>query len=188
MNEETDESIAERVQGGGTEAFGLLVTRYEAKLSRYARKFVRDSDDIMDVVQEVFIKAYINIKSFRTTERFSPWMYRIAHNEFINALKKRRSIPFSFFDFEIDAFFPHLTAPEQADQVANDRILKEAMDQCLDTLDAKYREVVVLSFYEELSYEEISDVLHIPISTVGVRILRAKEKLKKIYHERYGKE
>lgn len=187
MTEKTDEEVAARVQHGDTEAFGILVARYEAKMLRYARKFVRDADDMADVVQEVFIKAYINIKSFRIAERFSPWIYRIAHNEFINALKKKRSIPFSFFDFEADAFFPHLTAPDKTDQVSSERILKEAIEKCLDQLDAKYREILVLSYFEELQYEEISDVLHIPVSTVGVRLLRAKEKLKKIYQEKYAR-
>jgi len=88
MTEETDEAIALRVQGGDGEVFGELIERYQAKLSRYARKFLLDPDDAADIVQDIFIKSYQNIQSFDATRRFSPWIYRIAHNEFVNALKK----------------------------------------------------------------------------------------------------
>ena len=93
MEKETDEAIATRVQKGDSEAFGQLVERYEEKLMRYARKFLRDPDDAKDIVQEVFIKSYQNIQSFDATRRFSPWIYRIAHNEFVNAIKKRSRGP-----------------------------------------------------------------------------------------------
>ncbi len=89
MAEETDEMIASRVQAGDSEAFGELVERYQEKLLRYARKFLFDLDEARDPVQDVFIKAYQNIQSFDATRRFSPWIYRIAHNEFVNALKQR---------------------------------------------------------------------------------------------------
>src|SRR3954470_6961664 len=88
---ETDEQIALAVQSGRSEKFGELVERYEAKLLRYARKFLLDPEDAQDIVQDIFIKAYENLQSFDATRRFSPWIYRIAHNEFVNALKKRES-------------------------------------------------------------------------------------------------
>src|SRR3954463_6498094 len=90
MNE-TDEQVALAVQAGASNRFGELVERYEAKLLRYARKFLLDPDDAQDIVQDIFIKAYENLQSFDVSRRFSPWIYRIAHNEFVNALKKRES-------------------------------------------------------------------------------------------------
>ena len=89
MSLETDEEIAKRVQGGDVDSFGVLIERYEEKIARYARKFLMRGEDVKDIVQEVFIKAYVNIQSFDTRQRFSPWIYRIAHNEFINAIKKK---------------------------------------------------------------------------------------------------
>jgi len=108
MANETDEAIAILVQNGESEAFGMLVERYEEKLMRYARKFLRDPDDAKDIVQEVFIKAYENIQSFDASRRFSPWIYRIAHNEFVNGIKKRARGP--IFGIDFDLVFPHLTA------------------------------------------------------------------------------
>src|SRR5580704_16795697 len=178
MTTETDETITTRVQGGEADAFATLVERYEDKLMRYARKFLRDPDDAKDIVQEVFIKAYENIQSFDATRRFSPWVYRIAHNEFVNAIKKRARGPVLGIDF--DVVFPHLTAGETADDTAMERDMKKTLEACLDELDPKYREPLVLYYYEGLSYKDMADVLHIPMSTAGVRLARGKSQLQKV--------
>lgn len=178
MAEKTDEEIVLRVQKGDAESFGLLIERYEEKILRYARKFVSNTDDIQDIIQEVFIKAYINIKSFDTGKRFSPWIYRIAHNEFVNALKKKSRMPIQFFD--PDVFLPHLVAEETADSEANRKELKQMLDAYLDKLSSKYRELLVLYYFEDMDYKEIAEVLRIPVSTVGVRLRRAKGMLKKM--------
>jgi len=179
--ERTDEQIAKQVQKGDAEAFAFLVARYKDKLLRYARKFLSGSSDMEDLVQEVFIKAYINIKSFNTDKKFSPWIYRIAHNEYINALKRKKFEPLPFFDS--DTLFPHPVAPQTADQDFLDSELKQSLDKILVKLDKKYREPLVLYYFQELSYDEIAEILHIPTSTVGVRLRRAKQMLKKYYDQ-----
>jgi len=178
MTNDTDESIASRVQGGDFEAFAELVERYESKLMRYARKFLRDPDDAKDIVQEVFIKAYENIQSFDAARRFSPWIYRIAHNEFVNAIKKRARGP--ILGIDLDVVFPYLTAGETADDTALERDTKEMLEKFLDELDPKYREPLILYYLEGLSYKDMADILHIPMSTVGVRLARGKSQLQKI--------
>lgn len=180
--QETDEQIAKRVQEGESELFGELIARYQAKLSRYAGKFLFDADDGADVVQDVFIKAYENIKSFDAGRRFSPWIYRIAHNEFVNALKKRKASRI-IFTFDMDTLLPHLTAPDTADSVALEQDLKRELDEHLEKLDPKYREPLVLYYLEGMEYREISEILHIPVSTVGVRLARARTALKRLAGE-----
>src|ERR1700753_4262248 len=118
------------------------------------------------------------MKSVAATRRFSPWIYRIAHNEFVNAIKKRARGPVLGIDF--DVVFPHLTAGETADDTAMERDTKEILEQCLDELDPKYREPLVLYYFEGLSYKDMADVLQIPVSTVGVRIARGKAMLNKM--------
>ncbi len=176
----SDEEIAARVQRGDVAAFGMLVERYEEKMMRYGRRFLFGADDMKDLVQDVFLKAYVNIQSFDPARRFSPWIYRIAHNEFVNALKKKsgKELLFSFFDF--DTLFPHLAAEETADHEINNKELRKILDQCLDKLDSKHREPLILYYYEDMDYKAIADVLQIPISTVGVRLRRGKEMLKKV--------
>lgn len=179
--EQADEEIALLVQQGNTDAFGSLVERYTPKLLRYARKFLLGREDAEDMVQEVFIKAYTNINSFDISRRFSPWVYRIAHNEFINAISRKEREPFLFFD--PDELFPHPIAAEQTDRSIKDSDLKRVLDECLTSVGAKYREVLVLYYYEELNYTDIADVLHLPVSTVGVRLKRGREALRKVYEK-----
>ncbi|HYE59803.1 MAG TPA: RNA polymerase sigma factor [Candidatus Kapabacteria bacterium] len=182
----TDEYIAHQVQNGDTESFGILVQRYEAKMLRYARKFLFGYDDAQDVAQDVFIKAYIHIQTFDPDQKFSSWLYRIAHNEFINAIKKKKREPLPFFD--PDLIFPHPIAKEDMEDAVYKKHVRNMLDVCLDKIDPKYREPLVLYYFEELDYKEIGDILHIPTSTIGVRLKRGKVLLKKVYddaHARY---
>jgi RNA polymerase sigma-70 factor (ECF subfamily) len=112
--------------------------------------------------------------------KFSSWLYRIAHNEFVNALKKQKKKPLSFFDLDIILPQP---PTEEIDNEIDRQKMNEAINKHIDELDPKYREPIILYFLEELNYKEISEVLHIPISTVGIRLKRAKEKLKKKFYE-----
>jgi RNA polymerase sigma-70 factor (ECF subfamily) len=176
MDDATDEKVAARVQAGDVKSFDILIERYEKKLKRYARRFLF-KDDADDIVQEVFIKTYININSFDAGKKFSSWIYRIAHNEFINAIKKKKTEKILFFD--LDLLFPHPAARDSADSEAINSSLRLMLDKCLDKISAKYREPLVLYYYEDLNYKEISEILHIPASTVGVRLARGKAILKK---------
>ena len=179
LTDPTDEAVAKRVQAGEVAQFGILVERFEAKMRRYAKKFLFGYMDAEDVVQEVFLKAFANIQSFDATRSFSSWIYRIAHNEFINAIKKRGREPLSFFD--PDTLFPHPSVSDNTDRELDQGLLKRTLDACLEQLDAKYREPLVLYFFEDMDYEGISQIMHIPVSTVGVRLARGKQMLKKIY-------
>jgi RNA polymerase sigma-70 factor (ECF subfamily) len=178
MTEETDEQIAARVQRGEQDAFGELIERYQSKLSRYARKFLFDSEDAADVIQDVFIKSYENIMSFDTSRRFSPWIYRIAHNEFVNALKKRKASR-TVFTFDVDTLVPHLAAADTADSAALERDVRKALEGHLASLAPKYREPLILYYLEDMDYKEISEILRVPVSTVGVRLARARAMLQK---------
>ena len=184
MHQFTDEVIAFRVQKGDAESFGVLVERYEAKLLRYGRKFLSNGADVEDLVQEVFIKSYVNIKSFDPGLKFSPWIYRIAHNVFVNAVRSKVRMP--VFSFDLDLIFPQPIAPETADEEAHRAHTRKMLDECLDKIDPKYRETLVLYFYEDMSYKEIAEVLQIPVSTVGVRIARGKTVLKNILKDHDG--
>ncbi len=175
----TDEVIAGHVQNGDTEAFGVLVDRYEAKIRRYARKFLYNYQDQEDAVQDVFIKAYQNIQSFRTSERFSPWIYRIAHNTFLNIIRKKSSEKVTLFD--MDQLFGFSLKDTQEEALREQKEDREILDQCLSELSLKYREILILFYFEEKTYEEISEILHIPKATVGVRLGRGRAQMKQIY-------
>lgn len=174
---EGDEAIARRVQDGDVNAFGLLVERYEQKLRRYARRFLFDRNDADDLIQDTFLKAYEGIQGYDPDKKFSPWIYRIAHNVFLNELRARGSRPILSFDF--DTIFAHIPARETADDLALRSEEKERVAKALRILDPKYREPLILFYFEDMAYREIADVLDIPTATVGVRIARAKQMVRK---------
>jgi len=189
-NEKTDEEIALSVQSGKVELFSILVKRYEEKIQRYARKVLASNDDIQDVVQDIFIKTYVNIQSFDVKRRFSPWIYRIAHNEIVNLFKRNKLRNFLPL-LEPDVLFPN--SPKGFDEInkgAESQEMKRIIDVGLQDLENKYREPIVLYYIEELSYQEISEILHLPVATVGTRIRRGREMLKNIFKKegyQYGK-
>lgn len=175
-----DEDIARRVQDGDKDAFGVLVERYEGKLGRYARRFLATKEEREDLLQDVFLRAFANIRSFDTAQKFAPWIYRIAHNAFVNALARSKYRPLLLDNFSADLFFPGLIAPERSDADAIKSEEKIAVDAALGKIDPKYRAPIILYYFDELSYEDIADVLHIPVATVGVRLMRGRAALKKI--------
>lgn len=181
MSDVSDEDIARRVQDGEQELFGILIERYESKLKRYGTKFFSNAEDVTDLVQDAFLKAYQNIKSFDTALRFSPWMYRIAHNEFVTALRKRSRASVITVDF--DTFIAHPTYADPAQALREQKEMRELIERGLEKIKPKYREVLVLFYLEELSYAEIADILHVPSGTVGIRLKRAREALAHIYKD-----
>ncbi len=177
---ETDESVARRVQNGDKNAFGILIERYEGKMLSYAKRFLANREDRQDLVQDVFIKVYENINDFDTERKFSPWIYRIAHNTFVNELKAKGRRPIAFDLFSTDLLFPSQDGGN-AQEEAIHREVKKELETKLDMLDPKYSEPLILYYFEDLSYDEISEVLHLPVATVGVRLKRGREMLRKHY-------
>lgn len=178
----SDEELVALVQGGDAEQFGELMSRYEPKLMRYGSRFLGQGDDVRDAVQDAFIRAYQNIQSFDTSQRFSPWIYRIAHNAFVNELRRRNRSPLQLPD--LDLLLGH-TADVESPQSESERAsLARMVEIGLEGISAKYREVLVLYFMEGLSYKEIADILRVPVGTVGVRLIRAKKALKALYKDR----
>jgi RNA polymerase sigma-70 factor, ECF subfamily len=176
--EPKDEAIAKNVCLGDKEAYGVLIDRYEGKLLRYIKRFVQVEEDASDILQIIFIKAYTNLRGFDTSRSFNSWIYRIAHNECVNHLKKRSTEKVSFIDF--DTILPHLFADEESHTLAEKEETRRLLDSSLKSISPKYREILILYYYDDLSYEEIGEVLQIPTSTVGVRIKRGKDALHKI--------
>ncbi len=181
MDNKTDEELVRLVLKNKTEGFDILAGRYEKKLLRYGRKFLYNYENIEDVIQNVFIKAYVNIRSFDLSKKFSPWIYRIAHNEFINIIKQQKKEPILFFEADVifsfagkDDFLKDIERREERKEIENH----------LSKLKVKYREPIVLYYFEEKDYQEISDILKIPVSTVGIRLKRGRSEIKKLLYEK----
>lgn len=178
QEETTDEELAAAAQGNKEYAFGVLMERYQERLLQYGKMFLSDNDHIEDIVQDVFIKTYRNMRSFDVTRKFSPWIYRIAHNAFANALRKKHREPLVFVDF--DTLVAHPAYERDPAQEEDRKEMRTLVDSGLEELPALYKEAIILYYIEDLSYQEIADVLHVPVGTVGVRLRRGREALKKI--------
>lgn len=174
----SDEEIVGLIIVGDKDKFIQLYRKYEIKLLNYIKRFIYNEEDAIDVLQNVFVKSYENLNSFDRKLKFNSWIYRIAHNESINYFKKHGKHSEGLI--EMDIVFPVLFAKEKSDQLSINNENKKMFENLLGELDIKYREILILTFWEELSYEEIGDILKIPTSTVGVRLRRAKENLLKI--------
>jgi RNA polymerase sigma-70 factor (ECF subfamily) len=169
----TDEKVVEHTRSKNKEAYTEIVSRYQDKLIRYAKYLLNDDEKAADVVQESFIKAYINLNSFNSKKKFSSWIYRIVHNQAINLIKKHKKevplLPNIDFDSGVDV-----------EEEYTKKELSEMIKECLNEMPVIYREPLSLYFLEDKSYNEIGDILRIPIGTVGTRINRAKILIKKI--------
>lgn len=181
--ERSDEELASRVKKGEVDSFQELMERYEKKIFSYVRRFLNNHDDARDLTQDVFIKVFKNIQSFDEEKRFSPWIYRIAHNEAVNTIKKKIREPLNFFDPEL--LFPHPLSSESPQDDAEKREIKKALEECLEEIEEKYKEVLILRYFEDMDYKDIAEILKVPVVTVGVRLNRGKAKLKEIYEARY---
>ena len=176
LKELKDEELAALVQGNNEEALGVLIDRYEERLLRYGRRFLPREANIVDAVQDVFIKVYENIRSFDATKRFGPWIYRIAHNEFISTLRAGSRAPVLV---DWDEMTAHPSYEYQPAEEEEKKQLEGAIERGLSALPEAQREVVIPYSLENLTYQEISDILRTPLGTVGVRLRRARQNLKK---------
>jgi len=176
----TDAEIV-RLSLNNQEYFACLIERYQTKLANYIRKIANlSAEDIEDVLQDVFIKVYKNLNNFNPELKFSSWIYRITHNEVISNYRKLQARPLVInLPAEDDTFLNNLASSLETDNQIDRQLLRKNINQVLDKLDVKYREVLVLKFLEDKDYQEIADILQKPMGTVGTLISRAKIRFKK---------
>lgn len=182
----TDEQLIERTLSGDQEAFGSLVTKYQDRLNRMALAILRDPEEAKDVVQETFLQAYVNLAGFRRSSRFYTWLYRISYNVAVGVLRqKKRVVP---ADRMSDESWGNLAGRGESPEDRQCRAESvEILRTALDRLAVEYRTPMVLREIEGASYEEIAEIIGIPIGTVRSRLFRARTILREII-SRYEKD
>ncbi len=180
---ETDKQLVARVQKGDQRAFDMLVLKYQHKIFGLISRYVHDADEVQDVAQEAFIKAYRALPNFRGDSAFYTWMYRIAINTAKNHLVSRsRRPPGSDVDvddaeyYEAGSALRDIESPENALFGAE---LKAVVDRAIQELPDDLRSAVTLREFDGLSYEDIADIMECPVGTVRSRIFRAREAIDK---------
>jgi len=176
---EIDQALVVRVQQGDKHAFDVLVLKYQVRVMKLVARFMRNPDDVQDVAQEAFIKAYRALKNFRGDSAFYTWLYRIAINTAKNHLvaAKRRATDSAVDAQEAEQYdngdwLREYGTPER-ELLANE--IKQVIHDCITDLPSDLKEAITLREMEGLSYEEIATVMDCPIGTVRSRIFRARE-------------
>lgn len=156
---------------GKIDSFGILVEKYQNKMFNLAYKITHDADCSKDITQDAFIKAYNNLRNFDSGKKFFSWIYRITLNESLNAKKR-----FNYSESINDEMIDHYSTQEnfEKSEISNE------IEKAVNRLEEKYKTLILLKHYQDLSYEEISEILNLPIGKVKSRLYIARENLKTI--------
>ena len=167
-----DADLIAKARRGDVEAFNLLISRWEKRVFNYLLRILRNREDALDLSQDVFLKAYQNLRKLDDPQRFAAWLFRIAHNEAYSLFRKRKP------EGESEAE----GATAEAVNVGGSGVfpieLSIAVSSALDRLSADQREAVELKIYQGFKFEEMAEILACPVSTVKSRLYTALELLK----------
>lgn len=184
----SDSELIKVIHTQNREAYRELFARYQKKLFTYIFHLVGNKDETEDILQNVFQKTFKNIEHFDTSRKFSSWIYRIAHNEAVNFLKrksKRYTVSWEDVSTSRDKLEIATNDEPMEDKFMREQTVKE-IDDALSKLPKKYQQVLKLRYFQEYSYDIISGILNKPVNTVGTLINRAKRKLLEVIEQ--GKE
>ena len=177
----TDERLVELALDGDEEAFGLLVRRYQRRLTAFLSQLVGDLELARELSQEAFVRAWSALSRFDPRYRFSTWLFRIAHNLGIDQLRRRRLKTVSLYRTDAEGDEVEVVAPDtEKDPLGHleNHALASELRQVIDELRPEYRELVLLRHFAGLSYQEIADFKEMPLGTVKNKLFRAHSVLR----------
>ncbi len=177
----SDDQIIERTLAGETDAFSLLVRRWERPIYGLSFRMLGKDEDARDVCQETFLAAFRNLRKFRGEARFSSWLYRIALNACHTKLRRQSSFAEHSIDQEDEDGRKYEIADTQVEEIP-ERLQRdqraEMVRRALQALPGEMRQVIIMKEYEELTFAEISEILEIPISTVKSRLYAGLQQMR----------
>lgn len=181
--QDNEGALIKQALKGDQKAYTQLTERHRSSVYQIVFKIVRDRETAADLVQETFMKAFASLTSYRSEYRFSTWLYKIAANSSIDHLRKKRIRALSLDrPLETRNGTVEIEVADYSYHPGRDLERKEqrsTIDEAVNSLPFKYREVIIYRHKDDKSYEEIADLLCIPVGTVKARIFRARELLKK---------
>ena len=179
----TDQSLVEAAQAGDADAVDTLIRRYQIRMFNFSKTLAQSDTDAEDMTQETFVRAFRGLRRFRGDSSFKNWLYTIATNVARTHLGKRtRQAPVWDRRLEADDLSEHLLTSETA-SIEDTVIRRQLLDRALGTLPDDLRLTLVLRDIEGLEYQEIGEILDIPIGTVMSRIFRARQRLRPVLSE-----
>jgi len=181
----SDIQLIEKVQEGDLSAFEIIMSRHKPKVAAVIMGMLGDADATEDVGQEVFIRFFRTIDKFKGDSELSTYLIRIAINLSINEINKRKRRHFVSFD---DLYTSDSSDPHDRENSPDNRDLREILDRAIQTLDSKYRKVIVLRLVNGYSTKETAEILDLPLGTVLSRLARGQKKLQEILKPFYNNE
>ena len=183
-----DSRLIRKALAGNEDGYRKLMEKYHDPIAGFILRMIHDRQQVEDLTQEAFIKAFTSLKSFNEEYAFSTWLYKIATNNCIDYIRKRK-LPTSSIDKPIETKDgQHRFELSDETYAADKQIIagqrSNLLAKAITKLPEKYRRVIHLRHTEERSYEEIADILHLPIGTVKAHIFRAREMLYKYLKEK----
>ncbi len=173
-----DQRLIAQTLDGSTEAFGHLVRKYQDRLYHALVHTLGSEHDARDVAQEAFVQAYCKLSTFQQASRFYTWLYRIAFNLAMSHLRRRRPERFSDHPAGADGHWErNVAAPPEEDPLQRQETCRQ-VQQALQRLPEEFRAVLVLREMEDRPYEEIAEILDLPIGTVRSRLHRARSQMR----------
>ena len=172
---EADAELVRLAQAGDERAFQALVVKYQRRIARHVARYVKRANDVEEVVQDAFMRAYRGLASYRGDASFYSWLYRIASNAAFSFLKKNAGELPAADERSDDGFEPGLTDEQTPERVLLARQIGEVVERAMARLQPELAEALVLFEVEGKSYKEIAQMLGTPIGTVRTRIFRARE-------------
>ena len=175
---EQDRALVTEALGGSQDAYQQLMGKYREPIRRHVARMVRSGDQVEDLVQESFIKAFTSLDSYSSAYAFSTWLYKIATNHTIDYLRKKKLATFSIDrplqgrDDDRGYELPDTTYRPDRHVMADQR--RELIQEAIDALPPKYHRVIVMRHQQDLSYDEIAAELDLPLGTVKAHIFRAR--------------
>lgn len=178
MNEEA--LLIEKARGGSVSAFEELISLYEKKIYNYCYRMTNSREDAEDLAQEVFIKVYRNLKSFKGNSKFSTWIYRIAYNTCVDKYRKNKRVNTVSLNPGNDEGANEIELVS-GDPLPEDEVIQmeryKKLQACIAALKPEYKTVIILRDIQNYSYEEIAEILRLPLGTVKSHISRARAAL-----------
>ena len=178
MDNGDDQRVIAAVLAGETDAYAVLVERYQKPIFNLMVRMTGSTWDALDLAQETFIKAFEQLHRFRLGKRFFPWLYTIGLNHSKNFIRQRRSVQTTSLDGCEAGFDP--ANPRMEEEKLCARLDAVRITKALEELPFDYREAVILRYHEELSMDEIASVLGISVSGAKMRVHRGLKKLREI--------
>lgn len=174
-----DAALVARSKAGDNEAFGELIRRYQKQVFRIVLRMVKSPDDADDITQDTFVRAHRGLGTFKDEFDFHPWLFRIAYNQAINFINKRKRQAAADIDEVPERDMKTGPEPESPVQSASRHELLGRLAAALERLPEEQRTVFLLRVQEGLSYEEIAETMDTPKGTVMSRLARARMALRK---------